>query len=215
VPLRFVVAFGIEELRVDPIGMERDPLGLDSTLDQLVAQHLGDDHDEVRVRERYLFGLLRQPGVAKRCSPVRGRPSFRPVVLEHEWKSRSTGDGDSRVAPEREPLIHEGVVPLVAEGTSLLCEAVLEAVEVHLGREPVGPRRWHGPESDALGQQDRRLGGDEVDVPPAREHGVDHPGRVGDGPPSLHTEAQCRLEVQEGARLERTRRDAWRTRKLP
>ena len=84
-----------------------DPPLLDAALEQLVAKHVRDGHDDVRVPQQHLLGLLGEPLVPQRPAPVPRDPDLRAVVLDDERHAERPREPYADVAVDRETLVDE------------------------------------------------------------------------------------------------------------
>ena len=75
---------GVEDGRIDAVGISEDALRIDATGNQFVTQNIRNGDDQMSVTETGLFRLYRQFLKGQRPAPVVGKPRFRAVVFHDQ-----------------------------------------------------------------------------------------------------------------------------------
>ena len=190
----------IEDVRVDAVGVEEDPLARRAQLHRLLDEGLRDHHHQLGVSQAGALDPLRQRLEAQPLAPVTLGPDLRAVELEDERHLQALAQQRPGHVVEGEALVDEVGRETPCLLTSGAQEDTLVAVRVHLegeGDEEAG-------KDDPLGARRRNerllVGAHETHGNARAGEGVRDPRHVGDRAADTRAEAQGGLEVEAPVR---------------
>ena len=190
----------VEDVRVDAVGVEEDPLARRAQLHRLLDEGLRDHHHQLGVSQAGALDPLRQRLEAQPLAPVTLGPDLRAVELEDERHLQALAQQRPGHVVEGEALVDEvGRDPprLLTSGAQ---EDTLVAVRVHLEGEGDEEAGKDDPLGARRGNERLLVGADEAHGDAGAGEGVRDPCHVGDRAADTRAEAQGGLEVEAPGR---------------